>query len=517
MVTNTTDTAGYPSPHPWYWLPSVGPSRLPMRGQRPIGAFPAAVIDTVPVLGCIGAMANSNFGRAPLDLSRSREMLERNARNIPGGVASVNRLSDPVIAFARARGSRMWDVSGKEYIDYHAGFAPYILGHSDPDVNAAVQAAMEAGRSNYGTGPTEDEGELARTFLACVPLAEKVQFFNTGSEATAQAIRVARAATGRDHVILVQGSYNGNQNVVAFNVMTPPGVLGRQVAGDEYPRAAITAGIPQAEAELVHVVEFNDLAAVETVAARYDVAAMITEPILQNVGVVKPLDGYIEGLRELADARGFLLILDEVKTGFRAHRGGFQALSGIPADLSTYGKAFANGFPIAGLAGKAEYMDLAVSEDPAKRVLVAGTYNCHPVPVAAGIACLGKLMDPHLDVYGHLDRLAQKLEAGQGRLFADHGVTAAIVRQGSAHCVYFMDHAPVHWWDLATHHDHDFDTRYRRALIERGIYNFPLPTKQGSISFAHTEEDIDITLEVLGDELGALARGHSIQSRRGEQ
>jgi len=439
-------------------------------------------------------MSDTTFSRQPLDLDPSAAVLAHNSRFVPGGLASVNRKSDPVIAFARAQGSRLWDVAGKEYIDYHAGFAPYILGHNDPDQIEAVTAVMAAGLSNYGSGPTRDEGELAELFLSCVSLADKVQFFNSGSEATAQAIRVARAATGREHVILVQGSYNGNQNVVAFNVMTPVEALGKQVIGDEYPRVPITAGIPAAEQELAHVVEFNDLAAVETMLARYDVAAMITEPILQNIGVVKPQPGYIEGLRKLADDHGFVLVFDEVKTGFRAGPGGFQGLTGIRGDLSTYGKAFANGFPIAALAGKSELMDLVVSEDVSKRVLLAGTYNCHPIPVAAAIACLKKLRDPALDVYGHLDGLAQSLEDGQQILFDKYGVTATIVRQGSAHCAYFMDHAPVNWWDLASSHDFGFDAKFRRELIERGIYNFPLPTKQGSISYAHSEEDIDLTL-----------------------
>jgi len=450
-------------------------------------------------------MSSNSFSPEPLDLDASAELLDRNARIIPGGLASINRKADPVIAFARAEGSRMWDIAGKEYIDYHAGFAPYILGHNDPDQNAAVKEALNAQRSNYGTGPTADEGELARLFLDCLPLADKVQFFNTGSEATAQAIRVARAATGRDHVILVQGSYNGNQNVVAFNVMTPPEALGSQVVGGEYPLVPISAGIPRAEQELLHVVEYNDIEAIKHVAETYDIAAMITEPVLQNVGIIKPAAGTLEGIRELADAHGFLFIMDEVKTGFRSGLGGYQTISGVQPDLSTFGKAFANGFPIAALAGKTEYMDLAVSEDPQKRVLVAGTYNCHPVPVAAAIACLKKLSDPALNVYGRLEDLAQALEEGQRELLSRHNVTATIVRQGSAHCVYFCDHAPLNWWDLATSHDYDFDARYRRALIERGIYNFPLPTKQGSISFAHTNEDISITLAAIDDALGDLA------------
>ena len=255
----------------------------------------------------------------PMSFTKSRQLLERNEQVIPGGLASINRRAEPCIAFAKAIGSHLWDVDGNEFIDYHAAFSAYILGHADENVNAAVVDALQSGRSNYGSGPTEEEGELARLFLRCVPSADKVQFFNTGSEATAQAIRVARAWTGRGHVILIQGGYNGNQNVVAANLMNSAADLGgKQIAGDEYPLIPMTAGIPEPERKLMHAIEFNDLDAVRTLVKRYDVAALITEPVLQNIGVVKPRPGYLEGLRELADSAGFLLIFDEVKTGFRA-------------------------------------------------------------------------------------------------------------------------------------------------------------------------------------------------------
>lgn len=437
--------------------------------------------------------------------NRSASLLEENSRYIPGGLGSLNRKTDPVIAFARALGSRMWDVEGKEYIDYHAGFAPYILGHNDPDVNRAVGEAMAAGLSNYGSGPTEQEGELARLFLECVPGADRVQFLNTGSEATAQAIRVARAWTGRSHVVLMQGSYNGHHNMVAANLMSTKEQLGgRRVVGDEYPLAPITAGIPKEEQSLMHAVEFNDLAAVEAVVKRYPVACLITEPVLQNVGIVKPRAGYLRGLRELADRYGFLLVFDEVKTGFRASLGGYQAICKVVPDLSTFGKAIANGFPISALAGKRAYMDLVTSSDPAKRVLLAGTYNAHPVPVAAATATIRKLMDGRADVYGRLERLSQRLEAGQREVFEGHGVRAVIGRVGSAHCVYFAEREPTCWWDILEVHNFEFDAAYRRELITRGVYNFPMPCKQGSISYAHSEEDIDQTLDATRDALASL-------------
>ncbi len=439
--------------------------------------------------------------------SRSQQLLAENEQVIPGGLASINRRAEPCIAFAKALGSRLWDVDGHEYIDFHAAFSAYILGHCDGTVDDAVEDALRAGRSNFGSGPTEDEGELARLFLKCVPTADKVQFFNTGSEATAQAIRVARAATGRDHVILMQGGYNGNQNVVAANLMNTPQQLGgKQVIGDEYPLVPLSAGIPAAERAVMHAVEYNDLEAVRTLTKKIQVAALITEPVLQNIGVVKPKPGYLEGLRELADKNGFVLILDEVKTGFRAGLGGYQGLSGVTPDLSTFGKALANGYPIAALSGKRALMDLAVSPDAAKRVLVAGTYNCHPLTVAAATATLKKLSSPEFDVYRHLENRAQQLEEGQRKLLRDHNITATISRVGSAHCIYFMDHAPTNWWELITNHDSAFDLAYRRGLIARGIYHFPVASKQGSISFAHSKDDIDATLDATRAVLADLKR-----------
>ena len=437
----------------------------------------------------------------------SRRVLQDNELFIPGGLASVNRKADPCIAFCRADGSRLWDVDGNEYIDYHAGFAPYILGHNDLDQTTAVVHALNSGQSNYGSGPTQEEGTLARLFLQCVKGAERVQFFNTGSEATAQAIRVARAATGREHVILIQGGYNGNQNVVAANLMNTSEQLGgRQVIGDEYPLVPMTAGIPRSEQQLLHAVEFNDLAAVQAISQRYEIAAMILEPVLQNIGVVKPNPGYLEGLRELANRMGFVLIFDEVKTGFRASLGGYQELCGVVPDLSTFGKAIANGYPISALAGKRALLDLTISDNPANRVMVAGTYNCHPVPVAAAIACLKKLADSAIDVYGRLEENSRRLEEGQRRLFHDYGITVSYSRLGSAHCVYFMPTAPTNWWELLSGHNFSFDIQLRRELIDRGIYYFPVAAKQGSVSFAHTANDIDETIQALDEALHTLAQ-----------
>jgi glutamate-1-semialdehyde 2,1-aminomutase len=257
------------------------------------------------------------------------------------------------------------------------------------------------------------------------------------------------------------------------------------------------AGIPEAHRALIHVVNFNDLDSVEYVARRYPLAALITEPILQNIGIVKPQPGYLAGLRRLADQYGFVLIFDEVKTGFRHALGGYASVAGVAPDIAVYGKAIANGYPIAAIAGRRELMDLFCHPDPRQRVLLAGTYNGHPVPVAAAIATLNVLRADGGEIYAQLECLGRQFEEGYASIAAECGIPLTLVRQGSAFCIYCMDHAPVDWHDIASSHDFEADLAMRRSLIERGIFLFPLATKQCSISAAHTAQMIDETLAHL--------------------
>jgi glutamate-1-semialdehyde 2,1-aminomutase len=318
-----------------------------------------------------------------------------------------------------------------------------------------------------------------------------VQLLNTGSEATYQALRLARAVTGRNHIIVMQGGYNGWHNDVACNLMTPLSALGERPSPGEYPFVPISAGIPEGHSALIHPINFNDLASVEYVCERYPVAAVITEPLLQNVGIVKPQPGYLGGLRKLADRLGFILIFDEVKTGFRHALGGYASISGVVPDLAVYGKALANGYPIAAIAGKHDLMRHFVHPESDKRVLLAGTYNAHPVPTAAAVATIERLMENDGEIYRKLDSMGARFEAALKKIVAAQGIEATVVRQGSAFCLYFMDHAPEDWIDLASHHDFDADRVMRRQVIDMGTYFFPLPIKQCSISSAHTEADID--------------------------
>ena len=420
--------------------------------------------------------------------------LARNNTYMPGGVSSTNRIIDPPMVFARGQGAYVWDLGGKRYIDYHAAFAPHFLGHNFAPVNDAVLEALRSGASLFGAGSTELEGRLAELVCTHIPVVEKVCLLNTGSEATALAVRLSRAITGRQHIIVVQGSYNGNQDELACNVFNDFAEIGPRVCPGEYPLRPMGGGTTIEVTRFVHPVNFNDLESVRYVCSRYPVAAMITEPVLQNIGVVRPQDGYLAGLRALADELGFLLIFDEVKTGFRHALGGYSEICGVRADLVTYGKAVANGYPLGLVGGRREYMDYVVHPDAAKRPLVGGTYNGHPVAVAAAIRTIEYLSANREQVYGHVETLGQQMEAGLRRLFAARAVTAAVARQGSAFSYYLMAHSPRDFHDLMEHHDFERDLALRRALVERGVFFIPIATKQCSISAAHTAADIGETL-----------------------
>lgn len=448
---------------------------------------------------------------------KSRELIEKNKQWIPGGVVSLNRKSEPNICFIEGKGSRVKDLDGNEYIDYQAGFSASFLGHNDPDINKAVVETLNANPVLMGAGPTNLEGELARLFCEAIPGVDSVQICNTGSEATYHAIRIARAATGKDHIIIMQGGYNGWHNDVACNVISSKDDIGPRVSPGEYPFDSISAGIPDSIKHLVHIINFNDLDSVEYILKRHPVACILLEPILQNIGIVKPQPGYLQGLRDLADQHGFLLVFDEVKTGFRHALGGYQSICGVTPDLSTFGKAVANGYPLGVIGGKKEYMDYFNHPEKDKRVLIAGTFNAFPLTTAAAIATIRKLGSDKHKVYEHIEHLGQMMEDGLNKIFSKYDIDFFVARQGSAFCTYFMDHAPVDFHDILDHHDFEFDGQYRKGLIDKGVFHFPLPIKQGSISYAHTEEDIELTLKVteeVMDELQTTALVASANHRK---
>ena len=436
--------------------------------------------------------------------SKSAEMSKRASELIAGGIVSINRKVEPDIAFVRAQGSRIFDADGNEYIDYHAAFAPHILGHNDPEVNAKVRDAMENDWSLMGSGTNPWEIRLAELLRQSVPSLERVQITNTGSEATAHAIRLSRAFTGREDIILPLGGYNGWHNDVARLVAPSLAETGPRVSPGEYKFLPLSAGIPESTQRRVHLVNYNDAESVEYVLRRYPIACVMTEPALQNIGVVPPKHGYLQSLRKLCDQYGAVLVFDEVKTGFRAALGGYQSVARVTPDLSVFGKAVANGYPLGVIGGKAKLMELFHHPDPKKRVLISGTYNAHPFTSAAAIATLERLQRNDGEVFKQLEARGATLQKGLEQIFAAKKIPARVSRIGSAFCVYFCDHVPVDYHDLAQSHDFDLDKRYRRALIDRGIYYFPLPTKQGSISAAHTDADIAKTLEITQSVVAAL-------------
>ena len=418
---------------------------------------------------------------------------------IAGGVVSLNRKVDPNIVFRSGKGSKIVDYNGKEYIDYHAGFAPYLLGHNYTPVNDAVIEILQQEWSLIGTGTNELELTLAKMLCQAVPSMELLQITNTGSEATAHAIRLSRAYTGREDIILVLGGYNGWHNEVARAVMPNLNQIGERVSPGEYPFISMSAGIPESTKRKVHIVNFNDLASVEYVMKRYPVACVLTEPVLQNVGVVLPAPGYLQGLIELCEKNNAVCIFDEVKTGFRSAFGGYQSIAGVTPHLSVFGKAVANGYPMGVVGGKREIVALFDSPLADKRVLIAGTYNAHPVNAAAAIATLKILSDPQ--IYQSLINCSNLLYNGLQQLFKERGIAAVVATNASAYCVYFLETAPSDLHDILHHADVAFDLKYRRALIEKGVYNIPIACKQGSVSYAHTEDDIYKTLQLTREVL----------------
>jgi len=426
--------------------------------------------------------------------TRSEEIIERSAQYIAGGVVSLNRKVNPNIVFEKAQGSKLYDTTGKEYIDYHAAFAPFLLGHNFKPINDAAIEALSNGWSLMGSGTTFWEGRLAELMCEVVPSLELVQITNTGSEATAHAIRLSRAYTGREDIILTLGGYNGWHNEVARSVMPTIDQIGSYASPGEYQFHSMSAGIPENTKRKVHVVNFNDLESVEYVMRKFPIACVLTEPALQNVGVVKPVSGYLNGLIKLCEQYGSVCIFDEVKTGFRTGLGGYQGYADVTPHLSVFGKAVANGFPLGVIGGKREIMSLFDDPDPKKRVLIAGTYNAHPVNSAAAIATVEFLQNPK--VYEQITKISNALYTGLTDIFNEKGKPFALVHNASAFCTYFCENEPHNLHEILNNHDFDFDRKYRQALIKHGIYHIPLACKQGSVSYSHSEEDIDHTLEI---------------------
>ncbi|MEV4285857.1 aspartate aminotransferase family protein [Nonomuraea bangladeshensis] len=426
-----------------------------------------------------------------------KHLAERARQVIPGGVNSGQRsipgLTDLVIT--HAAGARFRDSQGREFVDYHAAFGPPLLGHNDPDVSAAV---AEAGRTVdlCGVGVTAGEVELAETLAELVPSVEKVLLTSTGSEATFHALRVARAATGRRLVVKFQGCYHGWHDAVSLNVISAPEKVGTH--------DPISTGILPEVLQATLVLPFNDAEAVRRAFAEHgdDIAAVILEPVPHNVGCLLPEQEFLETLRAECTRAGSVLIFDEVITGFRHHLGGWQAISGITPDLTTMGKAIANGYPVGALGGRADLMEL-FSSRPGGPAFFAGTYNGQPAVVAAALATLRKLREE--PVHEHVFRLGERIRTGLAEVFASLDIPALVTGYGSVFVGYFMT-GPARTYDDLLRNDANMFIGYRRRLLEHGVFELPLNLKRSHVSYAHTDADADHLLEAAAS-AASLARG----------
>jgi glutamate-1-semialdehyde 2,1-aminomutase len=422
----------------------------------------------------------------------SEQLLDEAARVIPGGVNTCRRRSEPRVCFRRGEGAYLWDLDGRRYIDYHAAYGAIFLGHSHP---AVVGRVAKATRETvlFGVGVTEAEVELARRLANHVPSIEQSVVCNSGSEATYHAIRLARGVTGRELIVKFQGCYDGFHDYVLRNVLSAPDRVGR--------RDPHSAGMLRAAVDATLVCRFNDLEEVErTFAAQPDrIAAVIVEPVAHNSPGLLPEPGFLEGLRDVCDREGALLIFDEVITGFRHHIGGFQALCGVLPDLTTLGKAIANGFPIAAIGGPRRYLE-RFTTNPAGDVHYGGTYNGNAVGVEAALATIAELEDG--TVHEHVFRLGRRMRDGLEEIARRAGVPAVVGGFGSLFVLCFME-GPLRSYEDVLRNDTELFLRYRRELVTRGVFEMPESLGRSHISAAHTDDDVDRSLEAAEESLRA--------------
>ena len=427
---------------------------------------------------------------AEVNRSGSERAFAAARRVIPGGVNSTVRAFQAVggtpVFIREAQGAYLTDVDGNRYLDYVLSWGPMIAGHAHPDVVDALQRAALRGTS-YGT-PTEYETELAELIVAAVPSVEKVRFCSSGTEATANAVRLARGFIGRDKFIKFEGCYHGSAD--PFLIAAGSSALTMGVPNSR--------GVPAATARDTIIVPYNDAAAVRAAFERNpgEIAAVIVEPYVGNMGLVLPVPGFLAALRSLTREHGALLIFDEVMTGFRVARGGVQAREGILPDLTTLGKVIGGGLPVGAFGGKAEIMDRLTPEGD---VFQAGTLSGNPIAMAAGLATLRLLGD---DAFVHLERLAKRFADRMADVFRRRGVPHTVAAAGSMMGFFFAE-GPVTDLASAKRADTALYGRFFHAMLDRGFYLAPSQFEAGFLSLAHTEAEIDRTAEAADAALAA--------------
>lgn len=433
----------------------------------------------------------SNF-KSPNRTRRSAELFPEACELIPAGVNSTARARfsgwEPYPIFAdHGTGSHLFDVDGNEYIDYLLGLGPMILGHRPPRVTAAVVKAIQE-RGTVFALPTSQEITLARRIIELIPSIEQVRLCNTGTEAVLYSLRLARTFTGRRKVIRFEGMYHGFSDGVYWS--KHPGL--RDAGPPSHPVAVAQGpGMPSGVAEDLIILPWNDLNALRAAIEREgpNIAAVLTEPVMCNTGCILPEPGYLEGMRELTAARGIVLIFDEVITGFRLSLAGAQGLYGIRPDLSVFAKGLGGGFPVAALGGRRDIMALVANGT----VSMAGTYAANTIAVAAAHAALDELTAPGM--YANIFARCERLFAGLERVLHDAKLPAHVVGVGPVLQVWFSEHPIRNYRDAAQYASHEKFRSWWEGMFDRGVLFHPHAFENLFVSFAHTDDDIEKTLE----------------------
>jgi glutamate-1-semialdehyde 2,1-aminomutase len=421
-------------------------------------------------------------------VSKSKELFEKAIKLMPGGVNSPVRAFQPYPFFVKnAKGSCFFDVDGKEYTDYCLAYGPLILGHVHPKVIEAVRTQLENG-TLYGT-PSEEEVELAELINKIVPSAEMVRLVSTGGEATMSAIRAARGFTGKKKIIKFEGCYHGAHDYVLVKAGSGATTFGMPTS----------LGIPEETTRNTIVVPFNDSKRFEeAVKENKDaLAAVIVEPVIGNIGTVLPREGFLETLREITQNFGVVLIFDEVITGFRLALGGAQEYYGVTPDMTTLGKVLGGGFPMAAFVGKEEIMKTIA---PSGKVYQAGTYSGNPVSVAAGLATLRFILDKRQSFYSKLENKCKSIINPLKNVINDSGQKVQINHIASMFQLFFTGDPVYDYASVKTADNRRF-MKYHGQLLKRGIFVPPSQFETCFVSWAHSEEDLERTVEAIKESI----------------
>jgi glutamate-1-semialdehyde 2,1-aminomutase len=427
-----------------------------------------------------------------LKTTKSEEIFAAAQKLMPGGVSSPVRAFKSVggqpIVFDRVQGAYAWDVDGNQYIDYVGSWGPAICGHSHPEVTKALHEALEKGTS-FGA-PSVLENVLAEMVIDAVPSVEMVRFVNSGTEACMSVLRLMRAFTNREKIIKFEGCYHGHADMFLVKAGSGVATLG----------LPDSPGVPKSTTTNTLTAPFNDLDAVKALFAENpdQIAGVILEPVVGNAGFIPPDAGFLAGLREITQEHGALLVFDEVMTGFRIAYGGAQQKFGITPDLTTMGKVIGGGLPVGAYGGRRDIMSLVA---PAGPMYQAGTLSGNPLAMTAGIKTLELLRQP--GTYDQLENITKKLINGLLQILQETG-HAACGGNISGMFGFFFTEGPVHNYEDAKKADLSKFSRFHRGMLERGIYLAPSQFEAGFTSLAHTEADIDRTLEAAREVLSQL-------------